>query len=107
MLLDNNEIFEINRFVPSKFEALFQKFAKTDNDKLHFDELYALTRANKNAVDPFGWTAEKLEWSITYLLLKDQGGYVSREQIRGMYDGSLFESIEKQREQSKIRKKKL
>lgn len=104
----DSEVYDTEgRFVPSKFEALFQKFAKSDKDKLHFDELYALTRANMNAVDPFGWTAEKLEWGITYLLLKDQGGYVSREQVRGMYDGSLFESIEKQREQSKLRKKKL
>lgn len=98
---------DIGRFVPEKFEALFQKFAKSDKNKLLFDELYALTSANKNAVDPFGWTAEKLEWGITYLLLKDQGGYVTKEQIRGMYDGSLFETIAKQREQSKIHKKKL
>ena len=92
--------------MPQKFEELFTKFAKSDKNKLHLGELYALTSANKNAVDPFGWTAEKLEWGITYLLLKDQG-YVSKEQVRGMYDGSLFETIAKQREQSMLHKKKL
>jgi peroxygenase len=104
----DSEVYDTEgRFVPMKFEELFSKYAKTDKNKLHFDELYALTSANKNAVDPFGWTAEKLEWGITYLLLKDQGGFVSREQVRGMYDGSLFATIEKQRQQSKIHKKKL
>ncbi|KAG0563573.1 hypothetical protein M758_8G041200 [Ceratodon purpureus] len=103
----DSEVYDTEgRFVPEKFEELFSKFAKHDKNKLYFDELYALTSANKNAVDPFGWTAEKLEWGITYLLLKDQGGFVSKEQIRGMYDGSLFETIAKQREQSMLHKKK-
>ena len=63
--------------MPEKFEELFSKlYARSNKNKLHSDELYELTSANKNAVDPFGWTAEKLEWGITYLLLKDQAGCV-------------------------------
>lgn len=104
----DSEVYDTEgRFVPEKFEELFDKFAKHEKNKLNFSELYALTSANKNAVDPFGWTAEKLEWGITYLLLKDQGGFVTKEQIRGMYDGSLFETIAKQREQSLLHKKKV
>ncbi len=45
----------LNRFVPEKFEELFTKFAKTEKSKLSFDELLAMTEANRNAVDPFGW----------------------------------------------------
>lgn len=104
----DSEVYDTEgRFVPEKFEELFDKFAKHEKNKLNLGELYALTSANKNAVDPFGWTAEKLEWGITYLLLKDQGGFVTKEQIRGMYDGSLFETIAKQREQSLLHKKKV
>ena len=44
-----------NRFVPQKFEELFSKYAKTDKSRLHFNELYAMTNANRNAYDPFGW----------------------------------------------------
>ena len=51
-------------------------------------------------------TAEKLEWLITYLLLKDREGFVSKELIRGMYDGSIFETIAKQTEAKKTHKKK-
>ncbi len=44
-----------NRFVPEKFEELFTKFAKTEKSRLSFNELLAMTEANRNAVDPFGW----------------------------------------------------
>lgn len=104
----DSEVYDTEgRFVPEKFEELFSKFAKNDQTKLNYYELYAMTTANKNAVDPFGWTAEKLEWGITYMLLKDQGGFVTKEQLRGMFDGTLFLAIAKQREQSKLHKKKV
>jgi peroxygenase len=104
----DSEVYDTEgRFVPEKFEELFSKFARHDKSKLYFGELYELTSANRNAVDPFGWTAEKLEWGIFYLLLKDQGGFVTKEQVRGMFDGSLFEAISKQREQSMLHKKKV
>jgi peroxygenase len=45
----------LNRFVPEKFEELFTKFAKTEKSRLSFNELLAMTEANRNAVDPFGW----------------------------------------------------
>jgi peroxygenase len=39
----------------------------------------------------------KLEWSILYVLARDKDGYLSREAIRRMYDGSLFEYLERRR----------
>jgi hypothetical protein len=53
-----------NRFVPEKFEALFSKYAKTDKHRLHFNELFAMTQANRNAYDPFGWWVNKWQPSI-------------------------------------------
>ncbi|CAK9223489.1 unnamed protein product [Sphagnum troendelagicum] len=104
----DSEVYDTEgRFVPEKFEELFTKFAKTEKSKLSFDELLAMTEANRNAVDPFGWTAEKLEWAITYLLLKDKDGFVTKEAIRGQYDGSVFFYLERQRQQSMMQKKKV
>jgi peroxygenase len=104
----DSEVYDTEgRFVPEKFEELFTKFAKTEKSRLSFNELLAMTEANRNAVDPFGWTAEKLEWGITYLLLKDKDGFVTKEAIRGQYDGSVFFYLERQRQQSITQKKKV
>lgn len=51
-------------------------------------------------------TAAKLEWGITYWLLKDKNGFVSKEVIRGMYDGSIFDYISKQVEAKRGSKSK-
>ncbi len=61
-----------------------------------------------NQQKPLGCrTAEKLEWAITYLLLKDKDGFVTKEAIRGQYDGSVFFYLERQRQQSMMQKKKV
>lgn len=44
-----------NRFVPYKFEEIFTKFAKTDENRLTFHELMEMTKAMRNAYDLFGW----------------------------------------------------
>lgn len=41
--------------MPSKFEEIFSKFAKTEKTRMTFWELMERTAANRNAVDPFGW----------------------------------------------------
>lgn len=83
------------RFVPCKFEEIFTKNAKTRPDRLTFSELWNMTEKNRDAFDPFGWTAAKLEWFLFYYLAKDPRGFVPKEAVRGLYDGSLFEFYEK------------
>ncbi|CAM6051555.1 unnamed protein product [Sphagnum compactum] len=95
------------RFVPEKFEELFSKFAKTEKTRLTPGELWEMTEANRCAMDPFGWTAEKLEWFAVYLLLMDRDGYVPKEGIRGQYDGTIFKYIKRENQMKKIQKKRL
>jgi peroxygenase len=45
--------------------------------------------------------ANKGEWSVTFWLLKDKEGFLSKKAIRGMYDGSIFEKIAKENELKK------
>jgi len=41
------------------------------------------------------------EWKFLYDLCKDSNGLLHRETIRAVYDGSLFEKLEKEHSQKK------
>ncbi|XP_038997138.1 probable peroxygenase 4 [Hibiscus syriacus] len=85
------------RFVPSKFERIFTQFARTHPDALTSDELSAMLKANREPQDYRGWVASLTEWKTLYMLCKDEQGLLRKETIRGVYDGSLFEQMERER----------
>lgn len=76
---------------------------------MHIQQTWFCVKVNfLNQIDVLkNRTAEKLEWGITYLLLKDREGFVSKELIRGMFDGSIFETMAKKVEAQKMQKKKM
>ncbi|KAJ0988639.1 hypothetical protein J5N97_006995 [Dioscorea zingiberensis] len=85
------------RFEPSKFDAIFSKYGLTHPNALTSDELSAMLKANRNLTDFNGWILSYAEWQLLYKLGKDEKGLLHRETIRGLYDGSLFEQLEKNR----------
>lgn len=60
--------------------------------------------SNRRLCDPVGWCAEFLEWTATYLLLWPADGIMRKEDIRRIYDGSLFWDLAEQRENARMAK---
>ncbi|CAA7401395.1 unnamed protein product [Spirodela intermedia] len=83
------------RFEPSKFEAIFTKYAATNPDALSKSELDTMLKANRNFTDFNGWLVSYPEWQLLYVLGEGEHGFLHRETVREVYDGSLFEKLEK------------
>jgi peroxygenase len=86
---------EEGAFDEAKFEALFDKFDKDGDGALSWSEFLARARAQRDIYDPFGSIATVLEFAATYLIAAEDGK-LSKEMMRGVYDGTLFEKVEAQ-----------
>eukprot|EP00850_Spirogloea_muscicola_P003791 SM000015S01291 [mRNA] locus=s15:1035501:1038642:- [translate_table: standard] len=92
-------------FVPARFEELFTKFDKQKKGGFYFKDVLQLTNAHRNVADPFGWFAAKFEWFFTWWLAKDENGFLTKEAVRGIYDGSFFEYAMNLNEKKKANQK--
>ncbi|GMJ03719.1 peroxygenase 4, Arabidopsis thaliana caleosin 4, caleosin 4 [Hibiscus trionum] len=93
------------RFVASKFEEIFNKYARTHDNALTSDELMAMLKANREPKDFKGWIGSWTEWKTLYALCKDENGLLRRETIKAVYDGSLFQHLERERADAKSKAK--
>ncbi|KAI3651023.1 hypothetical protein MP228_004504 [Amoeboaphelidium protococcarum] len=85
------------RFIPQKFEEIFSKWDVDRRNALNHWQLWQMASDLKCVNDFFGWFAARFEWFAVWLLCADENGYVTREQVRGIFDGSLFYRIEAER----------
>ncbi|KAG2605141.1 probable peroxygenase 4 [Panicum virgatum] len=100
-------VYDANgRFVPEKFEEIFKKHAHTRPDALTGKELQELLKANREPKDFKGWLGGFTEWKVLYSLCKDEKGFLHKDTVRAVYDGSLFERLEKERKFKESTKKK-
>ncbi|GAA5971979.1 hypothetical protein JCM3765_000617 [Sporobolomyces pararoseus] len=81
------------RFVSAKFEEIFEKFDKNKKGGLTFFEGLGMIRENRNVLDPIGWIGAFFEWFASYLLIWPKNGIVMKEDLRTIYDGSIFYSV--------------
>ncbi|KAF8445353.1 Caleosin related protein-domain-containing protein, partial [Terfezia claveryi] len=94
---DTNTYDSEGRFSPQHFEDYFAKYSSTKKGLTYRDFLRGWN-SNRRLFDPVGWCSEFLEWTATYLLLWPEDGIMRKEDIRRMYDGSLFWEIAEKRE---------
>ncbi|KAF7857136.1 uncharacterized protein EAF02_011369 [Botrytis sinoallii] len=86
------------RFIPQHFEDLFSKYAGRDKQDITKAEIFAYVKSQRNVLDVIGWAAALLEWSATWHLLSPKDGKMKKDDIRRIYDGSLFYEIAARRE---------
>uniref|UniRef100_A0ACD5Z484 Uncharacterized protein n=1 Tax=Avena sativa TaxID=4498 RepID=A0ACD5Z484_AVESA len=89
------------RFVPQKFEEIFIKRAKTRRDGLTHSEVEDMILANRDPLDPGSWEGPEIEWGGIYKLAHDNGGFLHKDDARGIYDGSVFVKLEEKRASSR------
>ncbi|RAQ52827.1 calcium binding protein Caleosin [Aspergillus flavus] len=87
------------RFIPQLFENLFAKWDSDNDGALTLRELFQLMHGHRCAADPFGWGAALFEWGTTWLLIQ-KDGKVYKEDLRAVYDGSIFWKIREARKSS-------
>ncbi|GAA5942975.1 caleosin family protein [Sporobolomyces koalae] len=90
---DTGTYDEQGRFSPAKFEEIFHRFDQGDKGGLTFMEGLAMIRENRNVMDPIGWIGAFFEWFASYLLIWPKNGVVMKEDLRTIYDGSIFFAI--------------
>ncbi|KIY02769.1 uncharacterized protein Z520_01234 [Fonsecaea multimorphosa CBS 102226] len=88
------------RFIPQLFENLFSKWDKDGDGALRLSELASMIKGHRCAADPYGWGANFFEWGTTWLLLQ-KDGKLYKEDLRQLYDGSLFWRIRDERKTAK------
>ncbi|RDW61515.1 putative caleosin-containing protein [Coleophoma crateriformis] len=89
------------RFIPQKFEDIFAKYASGDKQSISGQEIIDYLKGQRVIMDPIGWFAAIFEWLATYILLWPADGRMQKEDIRRIYDGSLFYEIAARREKGK------
>ncbi|KAF2623281.1 Caleosin-domain-containing protein [Macroventuria anomochaeta] len=87
------------RFIPQKFEDIFSKYAEGRNYLTIWDVSNVL-KGQRCIADPIGWGGAFFEWLATYLMLWPEDGRMMKEDIRGIYDGSIFYSLAARRSRS-------
>jgi hypothetical protein len=80
------------RFRPQMFEDLFSKYDVEGKGGLSIGDLLRFHKGQRNAMDFWGWTATALEWTAVYLLLWPEDGIVRKEDVRKVFDGSIFQA---------------
>lgn len=105
---DSNSFDDEGRFVPQKFEEIFLKYAKGDETRQSISkrEVMQYMGGQWDILDPIGWGGSIFEWLATYLFLWPEDGRMKKEDIRRVYDGSIFFEFERREKERKERVRK-
>jgi len=90
------------RFIPQKFEDIFSKYAG-GREFITKGETISYLKGQRCIMDPVGWGGAIFEWLATWLLLWPGDGRLMKEDVRRVYDGSLFYEIADRRKGKQLK----
>ncbi|TID27543.1 Caleosin domain-containing protein [Venturia nashicola] len=79
------------RFRPQIFEDIFAKYDHGEKGGLDLWDVLRMMSGYRLLMDTFGLSAVAFEWLATYLLLWPEDGVMKKDEIRRVYDGSIFQ----------------
>ena len=79
------------RFRAQNFEDFFSKYDRGNKGGLDLGDIMRAHKGQRMVFDFFGWSAMALEWLATYLLLWPEDGIMRKEDVRKVFDGSIFQ----------------
>jgi len=101
----DSEVYDHSgRMSKEKLDEIFTRYSDRQ-DSIHVRDIYRMTQDKWEALDFFGWIAEKFEWGFFALLVAEKGR-ISREDIEGQFDGTLFYKLEERNKAKRSNKKK-
>lgn len=81
-------------FQKTKFEQILDDYSsKVGRDALSFSDGVVMLTGRRNLMDLFGIFAFIFEWGSTYMLLWPQDGYMKKDDIIGVLNGSIFPEL--------------
>ncbi|KAK8869341.1 peroxygenase 3 [Apiospora arundinis] len=86
------------RFSPQQFHSIFVKYAE-GRDYLTAWDIWKMLKGQRVIMDPIGWFGAFFEWFATYLMLWPEDGKIWKEDMRRVYDGSIFHIMAQRRAQ--------
>ncbi|KAF7785177.1 hypothetical protein Agabi119p4_1342 [Agaricus bisporus var. burnettii] len=90
---DTESYTTTGEFDEKRFNYIFNMYSQPPHNALSFREGVRMLHGNMDAFDPFGWSAALFEWWASYYLIWPKDGYVSKDDVRAIYDGSIFYKI--------------
>ncbi|CAD6890500.1 unnamed protein product [Tilletia controversa] len=94
-------------FQKQRFDAVFEDWSSApQKDALNLSDVLAMCWGRRNIFDFFGIFAFFFEWGSSYMLLWPQDGYVTKEDMHGIIDGSIFPVIAARRKKLGALRKK-
>ncbi|KAH6644392.1 Caleosin related protein-domain-containing protein [Boeremia exigua] len=105
---DSDVFDQQGRFRPQAFEDVFAKYGDAGGggegkgeEGLSLRALARMIWAQRNVGDVIGWGGAVFEWGVTWLMIWPEDGVLRKEEVRRVFDGSLFHEWAREVERKK------